>query len=260
MKVDSKEAKEFLKTVEWEEGKIFPVAEGPYRHRIVAHCSENGRQKAVFANGEYPYFGYVELLSGNGEWIRQGNGIVPVLGDNRILMVVEQRPAQSRYGDRPTIAEVGGKEIDLRRYGPHSSLEFPGGAVDENEGLKMGALRELQEETGIGEQMAIWFRCLRPVYLFGSDIAIRHYSNVVYLPSLLYKERVETDGGLNVLALTEDEVETNIWRGVICSGQAALTTYGFFQEVWIAQKDFAIKKKLIDEGYLAIESVKIAKN
>ncbi len=252
----SHNAKESLKSVNWVEGKIFPVAQGPYRYQIVVHCSSVGRQKAEFANGEYSYFCYVELCAGNGSWIEKGTGIVPVLPDGRLLMVIEQRPAQGRYTNRSTLAQIGGKKVDLAKFGPYSSLEFPGGALDPNEGLKMGALRELVEETEIESQEATLYRCLRPVYLFGSDIAIQHYSSFVYLSGLNYQERTEGDGGLNVVALTKKEVMENIHNGVIASGQAALAPWNFYLEV---SRGFFPASDLIKFGYINIEKIKIAK-
>jgi len=257
--ITSQWARESLASIIWEEGKIFPVVEGPYRYRVVVHCSANGRQKAMFANGEHNYFCYTELLNGKGEWIQQGSGIVPVLPDGRLLLVVEQRPAQSRYDDNPCLLKTGDNIIDLDKFGPHSSLEFPGGAINPGEGLKAGFLRELQEETEVDEQEALWYGCVRPVYLFGSDIALRHYSHVVFLSGLSYQPHVKTDGGLDVLALTNDEVQEAIWRGVITSGQAALTTWNFYKEVCQARKDPSFEALLQKQGYLAIEKVKIVK-
>lgn len=256
----SSQAKELLEGVEWQEGKIVPVVEGPYRYRVVAHCSSRGRQKAVFSDSqEHPYFCYIELLSGNGQWIEYGNGIVPVLPGGRLLMVVEQRPAQSRYTDRLKFVEIGGQKINLADFGPHSSLEFPGGAVDPQEGLKMGALRELQEETGIGSQYATLYSCCRPVYLFGSDIAIKHISNVVYLQGFSYKEHTETDGGLNVLVLSSDEVRRNIWSGAISSGQACLATWRFYEEVEKSLADTSFGQEMISRGYMKKMTVNIQK-
>lgn len=256
--MNSQQAKASLQQTEWEDGKIFPVVEGPYRYRVVVHCSFSGRQKALFANGEHAYFCYTELCSGDGSWIRQGNGIVPVLPDSRLIMVVEQRPAQGRHGSRPVVAKISGKDTDLSRFGPFSSLEFPGGAVDPNEGLKMGALRELIQETGIAEQEAELWRCLRPVHLFGSDIAIQHFSNVVFLPKSEHKAHVEDDGGLHVLALTYSDVLTNIRTGVICSGQAALTSWNFYLEVCEMRMNKAMLEDCRAMGYFDIEKVKIA--
>ena len=111
--MNCQQAKESLCSQVWEEGKIFPMTEGPYRYRVVVHCSSKGRQRSMFANGEHSYFCYVELLSQSGQWIERGVGMVPVLPDGRLIMVVEQRPAQSRYDDRPMIVRIGGKELNL---------------------------------------------------------------------------------------------------------------------------------------------------
>lgn len=255
----AQEAKRLLEEIEWEEGKIVSVAEGPYRYRIVAHCSVHGRQRAMFANGEYPYFCYIELLAGNGQWIKGGVAIVPVLPDGRLIMVVEQRPPQGRFSDRPMIAEIEGKPIDLSRYGPYSSLEFPGGAVDPGEGLKSGFLREMQEETGVNEQAALYYSRLQPSYQYGADIAIRAFTGVVFLSGLSYEKHVETDGGLTVLALTRDDVERNVWNGVIHSGPAALFQWNFYKEVEAIRSNPDLERRLVQSGYLGIENIKIAK-
>jgi len=257
--VSNQNVKELIQSIEWQDGKVFPIAEGPYRHRIVVHCSLRGRQKAMFANGERPYFCYLELFSGNGQWIKEGAGIVPVLPDNRLLMVVEQRPAQGRYPDRPMIAKIGGKDVNLRTFGEHSSLEFPGGAIDPDEGLKAGFLRELQEETGVQEQSAVAYSFCRPTYPFGSDIALRGYCHVVFLSGLSYQQHVATDGGLNVLALTPDEVQLNIWMGTIHSVQAALTAWSFYKEADLARGAVLFRERLLTLGYLKIEEIRIAK-
>lgn len=257
--MNSQEAKKLLSVVVWEEGKIFPLLEGPYRYRIIVHCSERGRQRALFANGEHSYFCYVEIIDNNGQWIERGVGIVPVLPDGRFIMVVEQRPAQSRYPDCPMVAEVGGKKLNLNIFGEHSSLEFPGGAVDPNEGLKAGFLRELTEETGVEEQEAFYYNCLRPVYPLGSDLCLRQFIGVVFLSGLSYTKKVETDGGLNVLALTQAEVQRNIWKGVIHSGQAAILEWSFYHDVQRVRSDVGFKNRLLDSGYLMIERIKIAK-
>ncbi len=36
------DAKVALQQIVWEEGKIIPIAEGPYRYRLVVHCSVHG--------------------------------------------------------------------------------------------------------------------------------------------------------------------------------------------------------------------------
>jgi len=257
--MNSQEAKELLKTIEWQEGKVVPITEGPYRHRIVAHCAGNGRQRAMFANGEHSYFCYVELLSTNGQWIQKGAGMVPVLPDGRFIMVVEQRPAHGRYLNRPMTAKIDGQSVDLNAFGQHSSLEFPGGAVDPNEGLKAAFLRELQEETGVGNQSAAYYARRHSILPFGSDIALEQYFGVVFLTGLSFERHVTSDGGLTVFALDRDEVDHNIWNGVIRSGQAALLQWAFYKEVERARIDPDFERMLKESGYLAVKKVQIAK-
>jgi len=252
--------KESLHEISWEEGKVVTVAQGSYRHRLVIHCTEGGRQKAVFADGqEHKYAGYFEFVNAKDEWIKQGAGMVPVLPDNRFIMVVEQRPAQSRFPVRPTVAKIAGREVDLRAFGPHSSLEFPGGAVEPGQGLKSGFIAELTDETGIPDQSALWYSCLRPICPYGSDLALEQYFGVVFLSGFKYEPYVAEDGGLQVFALNKDEVEYNIHKGVIRSGQAALLQWFFYKEVRRARIDPAYEKTLREDGYLAVEEVKIVK-
>lgn len=255
MQLTSAEAKDGLLDVIWENGKVVPVCEGPYRFQVVIQCSQKGRQKAMFSNGEFPYFAYVRLLSGDGTWIEQGAGVVPVLKDGRFLMVVEQRPAQG-YGN-PSIARIGGKNVDLSQFGEFSSLEFPGGAVDPGEGLKAGFLRELVEETGVGEQIAMHYARCNPIYPQGADLALKQYIGVIFLSGLSFLDKVSTDGGLNVFALTKDELVHNILAGVIRSNQAALTQWAFYKEVEEAIASPHLLQTMIDAKYLSVEEVKV---
>ena len=254
------QVKDSLREVVWQEGLVVPVAYGSYRHRIVVHCTKDGRQTATFADGqEHKYAGYLEFINAKGEWIKEGAGMVPVLPDGRLLMVVEQRPPQSRYSGRPTMAIIEGKELDLKQFGLHSSLEFPGGSVEPGQGLKAGFMAELTDETGVPDQLALCYSCLRPVCSFGSDIATRQHLATVFLSGITYKPYVAEDGGLQVFALTREEVQQNIWSGVICSGQAALNQWSFYKEVEKARADATFEQGLKDAGYLAIETLQLAK-
>lgn len=219
---------EQLTKIEWHEDAHIPLPPASYRYRIMVVCSSHGRQKAQFANGTYPYFTYVEQLDKNHRWIEQGTTIVPVLPDGRLLTVIEQRPVLARHPDVPYIAAVGGKRLDLRKFGPYSSLEFPGGAVDPNEELRAGFLRELREETEIGDQTATLFIRRRPLFLLLSDIASCQHFGVAFLAGMKFEEKTETDGGLWVHALHETEVAYNIATGVMHSSQTeiAFELYG----------------------------------
>ena len=252
-------AKQLLLSQAWEDGKVIHVCEGPYRTRIVVHCSLKGRQKTMFENGEHPYFSYMELLDPNGSWIKQGASMVPVLSDGRFLMVVEQRPAQGRYDNVASIAKIYGEDIDIKQFGPFSSLEFPGGAIDTGEGIKAGFLRELSEETGVENQLAKYYGRRRPLYPQGSDMALQANLGVVFLSGVKFEKYVATDGGLLVFALSRAEVMLNIHRGVICSGQAALLPWAFYREVEEARASEEVMRRMVDSGYLAVEDVKIAK-
>ena len=248
---------EALRIVEWVEGKHERLLVGSYRHAVVITCFSRGRQEAEFSNGRHKYFSYVEILTKNNTWIKGGAGMVPVLPDGRFIMVVEQRPPQGRFDNRPRYVELNNSRVDLESIGPFSSLEFPGGAVESGESIKAGFLRELQEESGVEEQFAEVYSRTRPHYAFGSDIACEGFIFVAYLSGLNYQDQVATDGGLNVFALTREEVERNIHNGVIASGQAALLQWFFYKEVEEARLDPRVMKELLDSGYLKIETVKI---
>ena len=249
-------AKIALTDIVWQEDKVASIVEGPYRHRVVVYCSSMGRQKAEFANGEFPYFAYIENVNKKGEWVSRGNNIVPVLQDGRILMVVEQRPIVALFPGHPTKVEFqNGKTFDLGKFG---SLEFPGGGVEPGEGLTMGGMRELSEEAGIEDQRALVYTRAHPIYAFGSDIAGANYYCVAYLTGVAFPDSVEDEGRvLNVFALSENEVERNIRNGVIASGQAALLSWPFYKEVVTARKYNNFLEELVKTGYLKVEEVQI---
>lgn len=257
--VSSQESRVFLQTIRWEEGKMVPIMAGPYRHQLIVCCCKTGRQRAMFANGEHTYSCYFELVDDRGKRTPDGVAIVPVLPDDRLIMVVEQRPPQGCHSERPMIARIGGKDIDLNAFGRDSSLEFPGGTVELSQNLSAAFLDELTQETGVGDQTAACYSRCHPIWPFGSDLGRKLFFKVVFLTGLHFEEYVESDGGLNIFALTEDEVEYNIHKGVICSGQAALLGWGFYLEVKKARTSERYMAKLLAAGYLSIEEVKIKK-
>lgn len=193
-----------LQTI-WEEGKVFSIIRVPYRYRVMGICSSAGRQSAQFANGAFPYFEHMEITRLDGSWAAQGNAVVPVLPEGRLLMVVEQRPPQYRFPDQPTHIEINGGRIALGEFGPYSVVEFPGGGLEKGENFTAGFLRELMQEVGIPEQSAMLYWCLRPHHPLVSDLADEKHVGVIYLSSGTFERYVETDGGLHVLALTRDE-------------------------------------------------------
>lgn len=252
---------EVLKKNEWEEGKVIPIVDGSHRTRVVVTCYSKGRQKAQFANGEHNYGAYIELTRPDGSWISQGTGIVPVLPDGRLIMVVEQRPPQWRLPNQPTTIVVGGEIVDLREFGPYSSVEFPGGAVDpEDRKFTAGFLKELVEETEVPNQTATVYRRKPPLFPQGSDLALEGQLCVVYLSNLGFEKHVKTDGGLDVMALSPEDVQNNIWAGSIRSGQAALLGWAFYKEVEQARADRIVCRHMRERGYLEIiKEVKIGK-
>lgn len=225
-----KDALNALTWLSWEEGREYFLIEGPYRHTLVVLCSEQGRQKAKFADGEeHNYSCYLRF--------ERGANLVPVLPDGRLLMVVEQRQAQGNLTTRPKILELaGGKTIDLETFGPYSSLEFPGGGIDPGETITIGLLRELKEETLGGSdqspaQKATLYRMRHPIFPFGSDTTANNVLAVVFLSNNYHAEHVTNDGGLHIFALEPNEVRRNIENGVIASGQAGLLPWWFYGEV-----------------------------
>lgn len=215
-----------LKILHWEEGKVYSFIEGPYRHAIAIICSSLGRQKAIFAGGEeHNYFAFLTIGSG-----RTGANIVPVIPNGKLLMVIEQRPAQGRASDRPQ-PYIDGKRFDLSRYGTYSSLEFPGGAIEPDESVTIGALRELLEETGLTNQSAQFFRTLSPQFIFGSDVTSANFYGVVFLSKNAYNRWTANDGGLYILTIEPAEVLRNIQIGAIVSVQAGLMPWFFYEKV-----------------------------
>lgn len=245
-----------LESIEWSEGSHIPLPQSSYRHRVVIACSQSGRQQAKFANGQFPYFAYTELLNGKNQWISHASNIVPILSDNRFLMVIEHRPILERYTDHPRTARINDRTIEL---GPCDSLEFPGGAVESGEEFTASFLRELAEETGIDEQRGLLYRRLPVVYSFGSDIPLAMFYNVIYLSGFSFPNYVDNDGGLSVHALRRAEVEYNVLTGVIASGQAALHGWNFYQEVECARQSRTLMDYYIQVRYMSIQEVTIKK-
>ena len=256
----SADAKVALVEIFWEEDKIVPIVEAPYRYRVVVHCSSYGRQRAQFQNGEYSYFCHIEVVNGKGEWIQSGSaGIVPVLPDGTILGVVQPRSPQGNIMHRPQIVTSMGRKIDLREFGPYSSLEFPAGANRPGEGFVVGGLRELGTEAGVPNQTATLYTRAWPFNGFGSDIACEHQVGVIYLRGLSFSPRTEADGGLIVLAFYPYELQDAVWDGVIKSGQGFNHAWSFYKEVLEARGDAGIRAKLLGKGYLTIEEVQIVR-
>lgn len=243
----------------WEEGKIIHLAQGSPRHRVVLMCTESGRQMAGFINdGAGRYNTHVEITGPDGSWVSQGVNVVPVLPDGRLIMVVEQRPAHGRFqGQIAKTFVCDGKEIPFEAYGPHSSLEFPGGAVDPGESFKAGFLRELSEETRVAKQMAVMWERVPPYFQTGADVAIAMKVYVVYLKHMHFEKEVTSDGGLSVLAFRPQEVQENIWRGAIVANQAGLLGWNTYQEVERANGDAYLARRLFQEKYLRMSEVRV---
>ena len=224
-----------LKKIEWVEGKRIEFAPSSYRHRQVIVCASGRPFKARFANGEYSYLAYWELVRGDGSWNKHGVNVIPVLPGEpeRFLMVIEQRGPMGQYEiDLPRTLELsGGKTLDLREFGRYSSLEFPGGAVEGGETVTMAGLKELAQETGIPEQPGTLFLNPHPVFPYVCDLAHVNYIGTVYLSSSDFASKVQNDGGLHIVALTEKEIEQNIRIGVFCSMNAGLGMWYWHQNL-----------------------------
>jgi 8-oxo-dGTP pyrophosphatase MutT (NUDIX family) len=237
----------------WREGQTHHVAWGPYRHVIEIVCSSKGRQKAVFADGqEHDYFGYLRIAG-----TRHGTAIVPVLPNKKLLMVVEQRPAQGDASVRPHTIQLDGSSIDLfNDCGPWSSLEFPGGGLEPGESVASGALRELVEECEAPPQVVTVYRTTRPSFIFGSDATTSNYLAVAYLTDSAFETFVRNDGGLHILALDPKTVEIYIRSGTIISGQAAIMPWYFYREITTAIAGGTINH-LIKSGYITMETTRL---
>lgn len=237
----------------WEANKVIPVVQGSHRHRVVVQCSPSGRQSALFTNGEHGITSYVELTRPDGSWTSHGTCIVPVLPDGRLIMIVEQRPAQERLGQSAHFT-MDDHDIDLSRFGPYSSLEFPGGAVDkEDRSFQAGFLRELAEETGAVPSGTV-YAIKNQIYPFGPDISHAMHYAVIYLDGMKFSDSVEADGGLHVFALKPEDVIRNIRSGNIQSGHTVLTSYFFYLEV-----EKMRHRRQIDTDFATIDVVHLKK-
>lgn len=248
-----------LQSENWAEGRIISLADGSYRHRIMVVCYTDGRQRARFANGEHSFGAYAELVRPNGSRITQGANVVPVLPDGRLIMVVEQRPPQEGHCVDGFIEFVNGERLALSDFGPYSSLEFPGGAVDQDEKFTSAFLRELQEETEVHDQDAVLYQRVPLFFPMGSDVAVSMQVGVIKLTHLGFQGFVKNDGGLHTLALTPEEVMMNIWKGIIVAGQAALLPWYFYRELEEALNG-SVAPSLIEMGYIEIKKVRIDLN
>ena len=212
-----------------------------YRHATLIVCTKKGRNQGIFANGTFPYFALVEMKSG-----REGVNIVPVLPDGRLIMIIEERPAVSLWRNAPRILDLGSGTVALTEY---QSVEFPAGGVNPGESPADGALRELQEETGIGRQAIEWY-CRCPLYPLVSDVVLRSHLVVAFLSEPRFAAHVQTDGGLSVLALTEDDIERNIQNGVLADAGTVLSSWSFYKTVREAKANPERLAALIKEGFL----------
>ena len=156
-------------------------------------------------------------------------------GRRRFLMILEQRGPLLFYSDehartfdyvRPRRVELERGVIDLSEAG---SLEFPGGGFRRDEGIRSGKLREAFEELGISDVVVDLTWSKTPVYPMGSDMVAANFCGVMRLPDGDYERFVHNDGGLQVYALTEAEIDHNIAIGAISSGQAVITAWNFYK-------------------------------
>jgi len=249
-----------LSQIEWAKGKRIVFEPSSYRHRQVIECMPGRPFKARFANGEFSYIAYWELVRGDGSWNKQGVNLIPVLPGEpkRYLMVVEQRAPMGQYQrDIRRTLELSSGELDLRKFGPNSSLEFPGGAVEAGETVVLAGLKELAQETGIPEQPGILYINPHPIFPFVCDLAHVNYMGAIFLSSSEFAKQVQNDGGLRVLALTAGEIERNIGNGVFCSMNAGLGMWYWFERtvqiLRFAASDWRSPHPLIPKSLRAYE-------
>lgn len=254
--------KKALLYYDWEEGRVITLPQSTYRNRAVVTCYAQGRQTARFRNGFGNYGAYFEKMRPDGTTIPWGTGTVPVLPDGRMIMIIEQRPPQHLYTKGlPTHFQCDGTELRFDRFGPFPSLEFPGGGPDvSGQSVKIAGLQELTSETGVPDQpVELWTRA-HAFYPDGADMAHAEHIHVAFLSNLRYDHFVKDDGGLTVLAFTEADVQENIWRGAIVSGQAALHNWQFYHEVKRARTDPEFRTRLETCGYLRVEHLHIRRS
>ena len=236
--------------VPYRPGECQTIMTGPYRFEIMIGMDPVGRRKAKFGNevGEQPYFEFVRVAGGSG----LGGSIVPFFidasGTTRFLMVLEQRGPLILYDSahahvngyvRQRVFErESGGSIDLGDLG---SMEFPGGGLTPGESIKAGKIRETLEELGIENARVdlTWTRA--PIYPMGSDVAAANFRGVMLLPQGNYERYVDNDGGLQVYAFCEREVDHNIAIGAVSSGQAALAGWDFYKMMKDPERRDAVK-------------------
>lgn len=245
----------FLKSIVWEEGLKVELEPHSPRYAVTIICTELGQTVGEFANGPRRYFALTAIVRKNKTRIYDGGCVVPVLPDERLLMVINQRPGVDFFQRFPRVFQrSSGSIVDLGRYG---SLEFPGGSIDQDEkSITIGVLRELKEETGIRGQQALLIRRVPPIYPMGAEVVGRMHFSVVFLVDAAFPNFVDTDGGLRVFALTAPEVEANIRAGNIDSGHAALLGWYFYKEIDEARKAGRIHV-LEQAGYCSAEEVTV---
>lgn len=225
-----------LENVQYVPGSWQPVIKSMYRYELCVGMHQAGRQKTEFKNGDGSYFEFVKVLGGSG----LGGHMVPVFkhrdGLPRFLMVLEERGplllynamhAYDNHYVRPRAFErADGNQIELWELG---SLEFPGGGFNRGETIKAGKVREALEEIGLEKACVnlTWSRV--PVFPFGSDFAAANFYGIMELPEGNYEKFVENDGGLQIYAFTEKEIDHNIAVGALSSGQAVITAWNFYK-------------------------------
>ncbi len=218
---------EILKNHEWVEGKRIPVLLASYRHVIVVACSQSGRNKAQFSNGEFPYFAHVALASRKLDFIENGCMIVPVLPDGRVIMIIEQRPPTATRAEQNRRLELKNEDLQL---GPDDSVEFPGGAIEIGENIVVGSLRELVEESGVPNQPVTLYLAKYPCNNW-MELALKTFYGFALLTKNEFSPKTTDEGGeLRVLAITPEEVDTNIDNGVINSAMV-MVNWNFYHAV-----------------------------
>ena len=118
-------------------------------------------------------------------------------------------------------------------------------------------MRELAEETGVPSQDAVLYLRGFPEFAMGSDVTVAGFMGVIRLTKGDFQNFTLGDGGLHVMALTPKEIQQNIWRGVIVSGQAALLGWAWYTELETILLTPVLEIDLERIGYLKKQTVHI---
>ena len=89
------------------------------------------------------------------------------------------------------------------RYGiGEETIEIPAGLIDEGETPEVAAIRELEEETGLGAKKLTLFNTLYPVPAYCNELSYFFIASDLY-PA---KRQADPDENIEIMWINEDEV------------------------------------------------------